>query len=105
VFSIETWRIMLPQRPFMNTYLDQVLFLPIFVKLSMVTMKDNKEEYDDDNVPGFTEYGASDGTSMDEAKEQVVAEDELTNNVGQAIRNAQRDYKSKNKRIEFQHML
>jgi hypothetical protein len=57
-------------------------------------MEEHEEEEDDDNIRGFTEYGAFDDTAMGEAEEEVVAEDEPADDLGQAICNAQRDYKS-----------
>jgi hypothetical protein len=64
-------------------------------------MEDGEEEEDDDNIPGFTEYGAFDDTAMGEAEEEVAAEDEPVDDLGQAIRDAQRDYKSEKERINF----
>jgi hypothetical protein len=52
--------------------------------------QDEEEEGDDDNniICGFAEYDAFDDTAMGEAKEEVVAEDEPIDDLGQAIRDA-----------------
>jgi hypothetical protein len=68
-------------------------------------MEDGEEEEDDDNIPGFTKYGAFDDTAMGEAEEEVVAEDEPVDDLGQAIHDAQRDCESQKERINFQCML
>ena len=49
-----------------------------------------EEEGDDDNIiiRGFAEYGAFDDTTMGEAKEEIAAEDEAADDLGQAIRDA-----------------
>ena len=67
-------------------------------------MEDDEEEEDCDNIPGFAEYGAFDETAMGGAEKEVAAEDEPTDDIGQAIRDAQRDCKSERERIKFQRM-
>jgi hypothetical protein len=68
--------------------------------------EDDDEEGDDDNIiRGFAKYGALDDTAMGEAKEEVAAEDEPANDLGQAIRDAQRDCESEKEKIKFKHML
>ena len=68
---------------------------------------EEEEEGDDDNmiIHGFAEYGAFDDTAMREAEEEVVAEDEPTDHLGQAIRDAQRECKSDKEKIKFERML
>ena len=69
--------------------------------------EDNEEEGDDDNIiiHGFAEYGAFDDTAMGEAKKEIAAEDEPTNDLGQAIRDAQRECESEKEKIKFERML
>jgi hypothetical protein len=52
---------------------------------------EEEEEGDDDNIiiRGFAEYDAFDDTAMAEAEEELAAEDEPTDDLGQAIRDAQ----------------
>jgi len=64
-------------------------------------MEGNEEEDDDDNIPEFAEYDAFDDTTMGE----VATEDEPANDLGQAICDAERDYKSEDERIKFECML
>jgi len=46
-----------------------------------VIVEDCEEEEDDDNFPGFAEYGAFSDTTMGEAKDEA-AEDKRTNDLG-----------------------
>ena len=74
---------------------------------------DEEEEGDDDNIiiRGFAEYGAFDDSAMGEAEEEVAAEEEVVvedepaDDLGQAICDAERDYKSEDERIKFECML
>ena len=72
---------------------------------SGVIMEDNEEEDDDDNIPEFTEYDAFDDTAMGEAEEEVAAEDEPDDDLGQAIHDAQRECESDKEKIKFERML
>ena len=69
--------------------------------------EDEEEEGDDDNIiiRGFAEYGAFDDTAIWEAEEEVAAEDELADDLGLAIRDAQRDCESEKENIKFERML
>jgi hypothetical protein len=71
--------------------------------------EDKEEEGDDDNMIfyGFAEYGAFDDTAIGEAEEEGVAEEEVepTNDLGQAIRDAQRECESEKEKIKFKRML
>ena len=75
--------------------------------------EDDEEEGDDDNIiiRGFAEYGAFDDIAMGEteevvaAEEEVAAKDEPTDDLGQAIHDAQRDYESEKEKIKFERML
>ena len=64
-------------------------------------MEENEEEEDDDNYPGFPEY---DGTTMGEENEEEEAEeeasDEPADDLGRAIVDAKRNYKSKKEEVE-----
>ena len=66
-----------------------------------------KKKGDDDNIIicGFAEYDAFDDTTMGEAEEEVAAEDEPTDDLGQGIRDAQRECESKKEKIKFERML
>ena len=68
---------------------------------------EEEEEGDDDNIliRGFAEYGAFDDTAMGEAKEEAAVEDEPANDLGQAIRDTQRECESEKEKIKFEHML
>ena len=70
-------------------------------------MKEEEEEGDDDNIiiRGFAEYGAFDDTTIGETEEEVAAEDEPDDDLGQAIRDAQRECESDKENIKFESML
>ena len=75
--------------------------------------EDEEEKGDDDNmiIHGFAEYGAFDDTAMGEAEKQVAAEEEVAaedepdDDLGQAIRDAQRECESDKEKIKFERML
>ena len=75
--------------------------------------EDDEEEGDDDNmiIHGFAEYGAFDDTAMGKVeeevatKEEVAAEDEPDDDLGQAIHDAQRECESEKEKIKFERML
>ena len=56
-----------------------------------------EEQWDDDDI--IAEYGAFNDTAMGEA------EDEPADDLGQAIRDAQRECESEKKKIKFERML
>ena len=62
-----------------------------------------EEQWDDDDI--IAEYGAFNDTAMGEAEEEVVAEDEPADDLGQAIRDAQRECESEKEKIKFERML
>ena len=62
-----------------------------------------EEQWDDDDI--IVEYGAFNDTAMGEAEEEVVAEDEPADDLGQAIRDAQRECESEKEKIKFERML
>jgi hypothetical protein len=66
-----------------------------------------KTKKDDDNIiiHSFAEYGAFDDITMGEAKEEVTAEDEPIDDLGQAIHDAQRECESDKEKIKFERML
>ena len=80
---------------------------------SGVIMEEDEEEGDDDTmiIRGFAEYSAFDDTAMGEAEEQVAAEEEVAaedepdDDLGQAIRDAQRECESDKENIKFERML
>jgi hypothetical protein len=67
---------------------------------------EEEEEGDDDNniIHGFVEYDAFGDTAMGEAEEEVAAEDEPADDLGQAIRDAQREYESEREKIKYERM-
>ena len=69
--------------------------------------EDEEEEGDDDNIiiRGFAEYGAFDDTTIGETEEEVAAEDESVDDLGQAIHDAQRECESDKEKIKFKRML
>ena len=68
-----------------------------------VVMEEGEEQWDDDDI--IAEYGAFNDTAMGEAEEEVGAEDEPTDDIGQAIRDVQRECESEKEKIKFECML
>ena len=62
-----------------------------------------RRQWDDDDI--IAEYGAFNDTTMGEAKEEVGVEDKPADDLGQAIRDAQREYESEKEKIKFERML
>ena len=72
---------------------------------SGVIMEEDEEGDDDNIIRGFAEYGAFDDIAMGDAEEEVAHDDQPTDDLGQAIRDAQRDCESEKEKIKFEHML
>jgi hypothetical protein len=76
-------------------------------------MEEEEEEGDDDNIiiRGFAEYDAFDDTAIGKAEEEVATEEEVVaeyepaDDLGQAIRDAQRECESEKEKIKFKCML
>ena len=68
---------------------------------------EEEEEGDDDNIiiHGFAEYDAFDDTTMGETEKEVAVEHEPADDLGQAIRDAQRECESEKKKSKFKRML
>jgi hypothetical protein len=67
-------------------------------------MEEGEEEQFDDNdiIPDGACFN---DTAMGEAKEEVATEDEPADDLGQVIRDAQRECESEMKKIKFERML
>ena len=68
-------------------------------------MKDNEEEDFDDHFPGNAGFGAFDDDIPMEEPEVVVAEDDPSDDLGQALHNVRADCESETKRLKFQKIL
>ena len=68
-------------------------------------MEDNEEEDFDDHFPGNAGFGALDNDIPMEEPEADVAEDNLGDDLGQALHNVRVDYDSETERLKFQKML
>ena len=66
-----------------------------------VTMEDNEEEDFDEHFPGNAEFGAFDDDIPMEEPEAYVAEDDPSDDLGQALHNVQADCESKTERLKF----
>ena len=73
----------------------------------VIMEEDKEEEGDDDNIiiRDLAKYGAFDDTAMGEDEEEVAAGDEPTDDLGQAIHDAQRECESEKEKIKFERML
>ncbi|XP_039809627.1 uncharacterized protein LOC120673017, partial [Panicum virgatum] len=70
-----------------------------------VTMEDNEEEDFDDHFPGNAGIGAFDDDIPMEEPEVDVAENDPSNDLGQALHNVQADCESETERLKFQKLL
>jgi hypothetical protein len=103
----------LHEHPFTSGFMPNYICWTKYGERGVIMEEDEEEDGDDDNIiiHGFAEYGAFDLTTMEEAEEEVAAgeevatEDELADDLGQAIRDAQRDYESEKEKIKFECML
>ena len=93
----------------LHSHLLKLGFMPNYICWTKhgetgVVMEEGEEEhwYDDDIT---AEYGAFNDTAMGEAEEEVGVEDEPTDDLGQAIHDAQRECKSEKEKIKFERML
>jgi hypothetical protein len=72
---------------------------------SGVIMEEDEEGDDDNIIRGFAKYDAFDDNAMGKAEEEVVVEDEPADDLGQAIRDAQRECESEKEKVKFERML
>ena len=68
-------------------------------------MEDNEEENFDDHFPGNAGFGAFDGDIPMKEPETDVAEDDPSDDLGQALHNVRADCESEKERLKFQKML
>ena len=68
-------------------------------------MEDNEEEDFDDHFPGNVGIGAFDDDIPMKEPEADVAEDDPSNDLGQALHNMRADCESETDRLKFQKML
>jgi hypothetical protein len=69
----------------------------------VVMVEGEEEQWGDDDI--FVEYGAFNDTAMGEAEEEVGAEEEPADDLGQTIRDAQRECESEKEKNKFDRML
>ena len=67
-------------------------------------MEDNEEDFDD-HFPGNAGIGAFDDDISMEEPEVDVAENDPSDDLGQALHNVQADYESETERLKFQKLL
>ena len=70
-----------------------------------VTMEDNEEEDFDDHFTGNAGIGAFDDDIPMEQPEVDVAEDDPSDDLGQALHNVRADCESETERLKFQKLL
>ena len=93
----------------LHSHLLKSGFMPNYIcwtkhgETGVVMEEGEEEQWDDDDI--IAEYGAFNDTAMGEAEEEVVAEDGPADDLGQAIRNAQRECESEKEKIKFKRML
>ena len=69
-------------------------------------MEDNEEvDYDDAQIPIHAGFGAFDDDTAMEEPEADAAENEPTDELGQALCGEREDYESEKERLKFQQMI
>ena len=71
----------------------------------VVSMEDNEEEDFDDHFPGNAGIGAFDDDILMEEPEVDVAENDPSDDLGQALHNVQAHCESETERLKFQKLL
>jgi hypothetical protein len=97
------------QGPFTSIFLLIVSCLIIFVgpvtEKKRVIMEDDEEEVFDSNFSGHAGFSAFDDDVAMEKPKGEAAEDDLTYDLGQVLRDMREDCESENERMKFQQML
>jgi hypothetical protein len=66
-------------------------------------MEEGEEQWDDNDI--ILDGACFNDTAMGESKEEVAAEDEPADDLGQVIRDTQRECESEKEKIKFERML
>ena len=109
VFIATITRITHLQESYTATFLQMVSWRSMFVGRSMenrgVTMEDNEEEDFDDHFSGNAGIGAFEDDVLMEEPEVDVAENDPSDDLGQALHNVQADCEIETERLKFQKLL
>jgi hypothetical protein len=70
-----------------------------------VVMEENEEEEDDNNISDWAAGQAFVNTLMDNADEEEIPEDGHVNDLGQVLKNAQRDCENDKEKAKLQRMI
>jgi hypothetical protein len=70
-----------------------------------VVMEENEEEDDDNNLPDWATGQAFANTVMEDVDEEVIPEDGHVDDLGQVLKDAQRDCENDNEKAKLQRMI
>jgi hypothetical protein len=70
-----------------------------------VVIEENKEEENDNNIPDWAAGQAFADTLMEDTDEEEISEDGHVDDLGQVLKDAQRDYENDNEKAKLQHMI
>ena len=93
----------------LHSHLFKSGFMPNYIcwmkyeETEVVIEEGEEEQWADDDI--IVEYGAFNDTAMGETKEEVGAKEDPADDLGQAIRDAQRECESKKEKFKFDRML
>ena len=93
----------------LHSHLFKSGFMPNYIcwtkhgETGVVMEEDEEEQWDDNDI--ILDGACFNDTVMEEAKEEVAAEDEPADDLCQVIRDAQRECESEKEKIKFERML
>jgi hypothetical protein len=70
-----------------------------------VVMEENEDEEDDNNIPDWAAGQDFVDTLMEDADEEEILEDDHVDDLGQVLKDAQRDYENDNEKAKLCRMI
>jgi hypothetical protein len=70
-----------------------------------VLMEENEDEEEDNNIPDWAAGQAFTDTLMEDADEEEIPEDGHVDDLGQVLKDAQRDYENYNEKAKLRRMI
>jgi hypothetical protein len=70
-----------------------------------VVMEENEDEEDDNNIPDWAAGQDFADTLMEDADEEEIPEDSHVGDLGQVLKDAQRDCENDNEKAKLRHMI
>jgi hypothetical protein len=68
-------------------------------------MEENEDEEDDNNIPDWAAGQDFADTLMEDAEEEEIPKDDHVDDIGQVLKDAQRDYENDNEKAKLRRMI